>query len=297
MPSTVRPRGPLPARVYWTRRLIVLGVPLMLVVVLARVLGGSSDATDRTSGTAAQAGAAVETSAAPTAGPTAGEGTGEKNKKNKKNRQQESVPADTVPTETVPTETVPTETVPPEPVLAEPTGPCADSDVVATPTITSAPGGADVPITLNLRTGVAEACTWQVSPQTLTLTITSGDDFIWSTRECPDAILVQDVVVRQAVDTPVVVTWAGGRRSDETCSDRTEWAYPGYYHVLAAALGGEATDVQFELLPVTPSVVTQTADPEQGGQAGGQKGGRKGGKTGDETAHTPGEDGGGNSEG
>lgn len=271
MPSTVRPRGPLPARVYWTRRLIVLGVPLLLVVVLARVLGGSSDATDATSGTATQAGAAVEPSAPPSAGPTAAATTG---KKGKKKRQQEQ----------------PEEVVPPEPVLAEPTGPCADSDIVATPTIVSAPGGSDVPVTLNLRTVVAEACTWQVSPQTLTLTITSGSDFIWSTRECPAAIAVQDVVVRQAVDTPVVVTWAEGKRSDETCSGRTDWARPGFYHVEAAALGGEATDVQFELVAPAPAVVTQTAEPEQ------EKKNKKNKKNGDQ-AHTPGEDGGGNSAG
>lgn len=269
MPSTVRPRGPLPARVYWTRRLLVLGVPLLLVVVLARVLSGSSDATDQASGTATQAGAAVETTPAPTAGPTAAVKTG---KKGKKKRQQEQEP-----------EVV----VPPEPVLAEPTGPCADSDIIATPTLTSVPGGADVPITLNLRSIVSEACTWQVSPQTLTLTITSGNDFIWSTRECPAAIAVQDVVVRQAVDTPVVVVWDEGRRSDETCSGRTDWALPGFYHVEAAALGGEATDVQFELLPGVPAVVTQTPEPEQG---------KKNKKDGDQ-AHVPGEDGGGNSAG
>lgn len=250
----------------------MLGIPLLLVVVLARVLGGSSDARDASSGTATQAGAAVEPSAAPSAGPTAAAGAGKGT--GKKKRQQQ---------------TAPTETVPPEPVLAEPTGPCADSDIVVTPTLTSAPGGTDVPITLNLRTAVAEACTWTVSPQTLTLTITSGSDFIWSTRECPTAIAVQDVVVRQAVDAPVVVTWDEGKRSDETCSGRTDWARPGFYHVEAAALGGEATDVQFELVAPAPAVVTQTAEPEQGGT-------KKDRKNGDRS-HTPGEDGDGNSAG
>lgn len=285
MPSTVRPRGPLPARVYWTRRLIVLAVPLLLVVVLARVLGGSSDATDGADGTAAQAGAAVTTSAAPTAGPTAGAKTGKakKNKKKRKKDQQESAPV---------------ETLPPEPVLAEPTGPCADSDLVATPALTSAPGGADVAITINLRTVVAEACTWQASPETLTVSITSGNDFIWSTRECPAAVVAQDVVVRQAVDAPVVVTWAEGKRSDETCSGRTDWALPGFYHVQAAALGGDATDVQFELLPAVAPVVTQTAEPEQDGTKDTKDTKDKKDKKKDgETTHTPGEDGAGNSEG
>jgi hypothetical protein len=263
MPSTVRPRGPLPARVYWTRRIVVLGIPLLLVVVLARVLGGSSDGKDASAGQATQAGATVaETRQAPTSGPTAELATGTKGKKGKKKREQ---------------------TTPPAPVLAEPSGPCTDSDIVATPAIASAPGGSDVPITINLRTIVSEACTWQASSTTMTVTITSGDDFIWSSRECPAAIAPQDVVIRQAVDTPVVVTWKDAKRSDETCSGRTDWAKPGFYHVEAAALGGEGTDVQFELVAPTPGVVTTTAQPQQGGTKG--------------KSHTPGQDGPGNSDG
>ncbi|UFN43507.1 hypothetical protein [Nocardioides okcheonensis] len=236
MATKVRPRGPLPSRVYWRRRLVVLAVPLLLVVVLARVLTGSSDGSDGATGAARQAGAEVQ---APPVGPTAG------------------------PTAQVPAGKKGQETVPPEPVLAEPSGPCSDADIVATPTLVSATGGADVPITINLRTLDAAACTWQVSPQTLTVTITSGDDFIWSTRQCPASITPQDVVVRQAVDTPVVVTWKGAKRSDDTCSGRTDWALPGFYHVETAALGGDGTDVQFELVAPQPGVVTETAQPQQ----------------------------------
>ncbi len=253
MATTVRPRGPLPARTYWRRRLIVLSVPLLLVVVLARVLGGSSDGRDDKSGTATQAGATVQGAEQPVAGPTAVVPTGKKGKKGQKGQGAQ-------------------ETTPPAPVLAEPSGPCEDSDIVATPTLTSAAGGADVPITINLRTVTTEACTWQASPQTLTVTITSGDDFIWSTRQCPAAIAPQDVVVRQVVDAPVVVTWKGAKRSDDTCSGRTDWAYPGFYHVEAAALGGDGTDVQFELVAPQPAVVTETAQPQQGGKGKGKGG-------------------------
>jgi hypothetical protein len=266
MPRTVRPQRPLPARVYWRRRLVVLGVPLLLVLVLARVLGGSSDARDDAAGTAARTGAEVAPTTAPTVGPTrtttskGKQGTNKKKRKNKK-------------------------TEPPEPVLAEPTGPCADSDVVATPALTSAPGGSPVAITVNLRTVVTEACTWRASARTMTVTITSGNDYIWSSRECPASIPAQDVVVRQAVDAPVTVTWSA-RRSDETCSKWTDYALPGFYHAESAALGGEPTDVQFELVAPQPGVVTQTAKPKQGG-AKGQK----------DTSHTAGEDGAGNSAG
>lgn len=265
MATTVRPRGPLPARTYWRRRLVVVTVPLLLVVVLARVLGGSSDAKDEATGTATQTGAKVQQDA-PVAGPTAVAPAG-KGKKGKKGKNAE--------------------TTPPAPVLAEPSGPCDDSDIVATPALTTVVGGADVPITINLRTVTTEACTWQASPQTLTVTITSGDDFIWSTRQCPAAVAPQDVVVRQAVDTPVVVTWKGAKRSDDTCSGRAGWALPGFYHAEAAALGGDGTDVQFELVAKQPDVVTETAQPQQQGGTG------KGG----DTSHTPGEDGQGNSAG
>ena len=91
------------------------------------------------------------------------------------------------------------------------------------------------------------------------------------------------------VDAPVVVTWSA-KRSDEDCTKWTTWAMPGFYHVQAAALGGDATDVQFQLTGGVPAVVTTTADPQtQGGKGKKNNGG--------DTAHTPGEDGAGNSAG
>lgn len=240
MPPTVRPRGPLPPRVYWTRRLVLLGLAVVLVAGLARLLGGSSDGSDP-AGQAAQVGAGTTPSAttstesAPVAGPTAATRGSRPGRKHR--------------------------TKPVEPVLAEPSGPCESADILVTPTITTAPGGSDVPITLNLRTRVTAACTWQVSPETLTVKITSGKDDIWYSRQCPSAVPVQDVVVRQAVDTPVAVTW-DARRSDEDCSDQREWALPGFYHVEAAALAGEPTDVQFELLRPSSAVITETVTPK-----------------------------------
>jgi hypothetical protein len=260
--------------VYWTRRLLVLGVLLVLVVVLARVLGGSADGSDPAQ-QATQAGARTTATVlpGPVAGPTAPQLAGATGKKGRKGKPQ------------------PVE--PPEPVLAAPSGPCDDADVVATPVITQAAGGADVPITLNLRTRVTAACTWHVSPQSLAVTITSGDDHIWSSQECPASIPVQDVVVRQAVDAPIVITWRDARRSDETCSRFADWARLGWYHVQAAALGGEATDVQFELVAPSAPVVTKTVEPQPQPQQG-KQGGKKKQR---DTGHQPGEDGSGNSEG
>src|SRR5437764_9106183 len=42
MTGVARPRGPLPARVYWTRRLLLVAVAFALVFGLAHLLGGST---------------------------------------------------------------------------------------------------------------------------------------------------------------------------------------------------------------------------------------------------------------
>lgn len=259
MPSKpLQPRGPLPARVYWTRRLVLLGVALLLVAGFARILGDSSDGSDGGADQATTTGATTMTSPTETV-------TTEPVKKRKKKR------------------------TPTEPPLAEPTGPCVSSDIVATPVVPVAQGGGDVAITLNLRTLQTPACTWTVSADTLAVSITSGNDSIWASRECPASIPAQDIVVRQAVDAPIALVW-NAKRSDEDCSVYTKWALPGFYHVEAAALGGEPTEIQFELVRPVSAVITKTVTPKPEPTTKGTN------KQGD-TAHTPGEQGTGNSEG
>jgi hypothetical protein len=244
--TLTRPRGPLSPRVYWTRRLLVIGTALALVVGIARLLTPSSDgrAPDEAQQVAAQA------SASGTAAAT-GDGT-KKKRKHKKKKDKTPTPA-----------------APTPPVLAVPTGPCTSSDVVVTPTLTEATAGAEVLVTLELTTRVAEACTWTVSPETLTMKITSGPDDIWSSRQCPAAIPTREVVVRRAVGSKLGVRWSG-RRSDDDCSALTEWARPGYYHVVAAALAGEPSDLQVELVKPPRPVVTVTITPSPT-PGGGQK--------------------------
>jgi hypothetical protein len=243
-------RGSLPPGVYWRRRLAVLTVALVVFLGVGKVLDHGSDGSSDDN-KAEQAGASTLTSptaTVPAADPTKkggkGKGKGGKGHGGKGNHTS-----------------TPTPTPTPTPVLPDPTGPCADDDVYLTPSIAAPIGGSDITIMLNLQTRTSEACTWQVSPDTVTMNIVSGRDRIWRSKECPDAIPVQDVVVRLASVTQVPVVW-NSRRSDEECSDRTAWALPGFYHVLAAALGGEKTDVQFELLAPAQPTVTQTATPE-----------------------------------
>jgi hypothetical protein len=240
-------QGPLPARVYWTRRLMVLGTALLLVFAIARLLGDGSDASSSGDGDAARL-SADSSSSAPaddlTTEPTSSASAPAKGKPGKGTR-----PGETQTTEA--------------PVLAEPEGTCAGSDIAVTPKVENAVGGRDVMIVLQLRTMSSPACTWRISPDTLTLGITSGDDAIWSSRECRRAVPRRDVVVRKDATTKVGIVWEQAKRSDEECSSRTEWASPGWYHATAAALGGEPSDVQFELTTPTAATITVTATPKQ----------------------------------
>ena len=256
MPASTR--GPLPAGVYWRRRLAVLSIALVVFLGVGKVLGHGSDGSSE--GQAEQAGASTLTSPTatvsvtdPTTEPTK-KGKGKKHQgKGKGNGGQASATSDPI--------SDPTPTPPPTPVLPDPTGPCADDDVFITPTVPSPIGGSDVTVMLNLQTKNSQACTWQVSPESVTVNIVSGHDQIWLSKQCPDAIPTTDVVVRLASVTQVPVVW-NAMRSDDECSDRTAWALPGFYHVRAAAYGGEPTDVQFELVAPAPATVTQTAQPQ-----------------------------------
>ncbi|WP_248580137.1 hypothetical protein [Nocardioides sp. InS609-2] len=254
MTALTSPKGPLPPRVYWTRRLLLLGVVFLLVFGIARVLGGGSDAKSETP-KAEQAAAELQDSApAPSqtesTNETPSEPAGKKNGKNAK----------------------PVEKTPEAPVLPTATGVCTNEDVVVTPTVAGAQGGGQVQFVLNFRTKVTPACTWQVSADTVTLKITSGDDDIWASRECPKSIPTQDVTLYRDYDTSIPATWSG-RRSDEDCS-KADWVDAGWYHVLAATYAGEPVDVQFELGVPSPVTVTKTVQPMPDAKA--KKGGASG---------------------
>ncbi len=227
MSAVTRPRGPLPARVYWTRRVIVLVVPFLLVFGLGKLLGGGSDGSSGEDGTAAQAPGdrTSQTTAAQT--PRA--------KAKAKARK-------------------------PKRVLAQPDGPCEAKDILVEAVISRTPNDGDVQIPLAL-TGKAAACTWTASEDTIVVKIVSGDDKIWTSQQC-SFLTEKDVVVRSAVATTVTMTWHG-RRSDEECSAAAKWARTGSYHVIAAALGGEPTDTQFELTRPAAERITITPSPRQ----------------------------------
>jgi hypothetical protein len=235
-------RRRLPARVYWVRRLMAAGVAVLLVVGIAKLLGGSGggsggDAAANVSDTSL--GTTPSTNGPQTTGPSDGvDPTGGHHGRH----------AD-------------------DPVtrVAMPSGPCAASDVAITPSVPKPIAGGDISLVLDISSLNTPACTWTLSGTTMALSITSGRDMIWSTTQCAKAIPTQDLTLRQADPTRVRLTW-DARRSEPGCPTQTEWALPGTYHLHVAALAGQPQDVTFLLSTPSPADVTKTAHPHQSHQ-------------------------------
>ena len=241
MSALTRPRGPLPARVYWTRRLLLVGLSLALVGVVGLVLNRGSDG----SGQPDQA-VRVDASPSPDASPS-----------DRKSRPRKSKKPSKAP-------------------LAQPDGPCATSDVDITPVMKTTTAGSDVKFRLKLSTRISAACTWRLSPDTLTLKVTSGSDEFWSTRVCSRGVPTKELVLRRTKPVHVSMSWPA-RRIEDDCT-LSDWALEGWYHLSVAPLAGEPEDVAFEMkYPVAP-VVTQSPkpDPEKGQGKGDGKGDGKG---------------------
>ncbi|MDX6301400.1 MAG: hypothetical protein QOF53_2614 [Nocardioidaceae bacterium] len=244
MTGVARPRGPLPARVYWTRRLLLVAVAFALVFGIAHLLGGS------TSGGNGSAPRPVDAEATQTTPTTSGPAT------------VAGSPSVT-PSEDSPTGTESPIATATSTALAQPTGRCANSDILAVPTVaTPAYAGKPVALTLSLTTKQSPACNWTVGPGSLVVKVTSGTDRIWSSQDCVDAVPQRDVVVRKDHPVTVTVVW-NDHRSDAECTTDTPWVGLGDYHVVAAAFGSDPTDRQFVLvpLPVATKTVTETPKP------------------------------------
>jgi hypothetical protein len=226
-------RGRQPARVYWVRRLMVLGIAMLLVVGIARLLGGSSDGSSGTD----RAAQVADTSSARTNGPSRTGGSHHK----RHHRTPSSATYSPV---------------------AMPSGPCADNDVAITPSVPHPIAGRDISLVLDISTVTSPACDWKLSGKSLALKITSGADLIWTTVQCARVIPAKELVLRNSDVTRVRLTW-NARRSEPGCPRVSDWALPGTYHLHVAALAGQPQDVPFVLEAPTPAEVTRTAHPHQ----------------------------------
>lgn len=243
MSALIRPRGTLPARVYWFRRSLLVVLAFALVFGIGRLLGGGSDEAPVTATPAASTPTSTPAAARPFVGPTPFTPAGRAPKGKAKGNGTTVQP-----------------TAQPTAPLAQPTGECEPQSITVTPALLTARAGQDVKIPLDL-TGTQPACTFEVGSDSIALKVALDGKRVWTTQQCPAGIRDQEIVVRAAHPTRVLVTWSG-RYSDEECSTLTKWAMPDTYQLDAAVIGSEPSAATFRLETPPRPVVTKTAKPQ-----------------------------------
>lgn len=242
------PRGPLPASVYWRRRIVVLVAAAVPVLAVVNLVGGGDGPP------AAEQGATV--AGAPTPDPTSevttdeaqesGATTGSGRGKGRRNGTEEPTPSGG------PTGSPEPETPEPvEPVLPTSSGPCDDAEVLVEPFVAGAVAGQPVVVSLRMRTTTTAACTWQVDADHLALKVSAGAEPVWASWDCPKQIPAQSLTLYRDTTTTVDLAW-NARFSEAGCPAEPAWAQAGEYSVRAAAYGGEPSDeVAFTLAQPT----------------------------------------------
>lgn len=144
--------------------------------------------------------------------------------------------------------------------LAKPEGPCDDGDVLVTPTIAEAYAGSPVRIVLEVTTVKADACYWQVSPESVFVNIEREDGTIWSSQDCPSAVPTHNVVPRRERAAKVAMWW-DGKESDEGCPSWTEWVQESGLFTAVAAARGSVNPVATGFYLSDPVAATVTVTP------------------------------------
>ena len=215
MSSLLRPVGHLPASVYWFRRGLVLVATVVVLVLLVRLFGGGGEDPKNTAATdpgqTPSSGPSADPSTTPTDGPTPGRTT----------------------------KTTKTTGKPTTPKEVKCTG--SDVRVDLIPAARSVASGAALNFAIQL-TALRDECKASLDPTVLSLTIASGNDQIWTSTQCEQAIPRATLVVAKGKISGSTVLW-NGRRSAPGCLPGQLQAKPGTY-VAKAVYDGQASATQ-----------------------------------------------------
>jgi hypothetical protein len=259
--NVLQPRGPLPARVYWTRRLLLLLAVGTMVSVAWVVLAPGGDGRETTGALSTSQETSDESPFTPpaiTTQPTTqdredsgdsgdrggadsevppGEHTG---------RGQSGQQGDPGKRRGGPTPSPGGPTTSSPAPLAQPTGPCEPAEIALAIDVEDSAAGEPNPATLRLTSLAASACTLGITPDSLEIRVTSGADVIWSSTDCPARLPARQVVARADPPATYVFTWSG-HRSTEGCGAPGEVPASGGYWVEAGLIGGEPTAAYFDV--------------------------------------------------
>ncbi len=230
----MRPTGPLPPRVYWTRRVVLVVAVALVAGLVWFLVSGSGRADDSAAGDAKQTSAPPDTTSTTPAddSTTTGSQSPRQQPQQKPERQQPTKPE--------------RQQKPKRAPLAQPTGDCKPQDVDMKIDVGDSAPGEPNTATLLLSSEKLAACTLSITPDTMTVRVTSGNDVIWSSDDCPDALRAQQVVAREELPAAYQFRW-NGQRSSENCQPVDAIPTTGGYWVEAAMIGGEPHRAYFDI--------------------------------------------------
>ena len=216
MSSLLRPVGHLPASVYWFRRGLVLVVVALLFILVFRLFSGGGEDPQNSAATGPEQNSAPPTPiSTPTVTPTG---------------KETDKPAKSTP--------------PPTPRDTN----CEGSDlrVDVLPATRRIVSGSVLNFVVRLD-AVTDGCKASVDPSRLTVTVTSGNDLIWTTTHCAQAIKRATLVVAEGKQAASTVAW-NGHRSGPGCLPGQPVAKPGTYVVKAVFDGTPSSAQAFQIV-------------------------------------------------
>ncbi|MCS6561288.1 MULTISPECIES: hypothetical protein [Curtobacterium] len=230
MSSLRHPVGPEKPVVYWRRRALVLGALLVVVlVVVLIVVGRGSGATSAAPSASASAGAGAGASSAG----SAGSGSGSSRSAAPKPAASASASAS-------------------KPAAADGST-CTKDQIVLTPVLDKSAYGPteDPKIAMSIKNSGTNSCHMDLGSAQQVLTISSGQEQYWSSKDCQTGGTNQDVTIKsgQTLTTPAIA-WDRTRSSTSTCdSSRPAVTAGGASYHLQVAVGNleSKTSVQFIL--------------------------------------------------
>lgn len=215
MSSLRHPVGPEKPVVYWRRRAAVLGALVIIVVVVVLIVVGRGSASTPT--------------AAPTSSPSASAGGA-----------SSAAPSRSA-------------SAPPSTAAAADGSTCSKDQVVLTPVLDKEAYGPteDPKIAMSIKNSGTNSCHLDLGSAQQVLTISSGEEQYWSSKDCQTGGTNQDVTIKagQTLTTPAIA-WDRTRSSTTTCdASRPAVSGDGASYHLQVAVGNlkSKTSVQFIL--------------------------------------------------
>ncbi|MBT1681318.1 hypothetical protein [Curtobacterium aurantiacum] len=231
MSSLRHPVGPEKPVVYWRRRALVLGALLVVVlVVVLIVVGRGSGATSAAPSASASAGAGSGAGAS-----SDGSSAGSRSSRSAAPKPAASSSASAT-----------------KPAAADGST-CTKDQVVLTPVLDKPAYGPteDPKIAMSIKNSGTNSCHLDLGSAQQVLTISSGEEQYWSSKDCQTGGTNQDVTIKsgQTLTTPAIA-WDRTRSSTSTCdSSRPAVTAGGASYHLQVAVGNleSKTSVQFIL--------------------------------------------------